>query len=511
MKYKSELQLVFSGKEIALQRIKLIESTVFDDETEERFSRRRHAKYKNLLKQSNERIAEIKSRIAEDISAKKLQLEDYKKEVTQVNTRYKLGELSPEEREKLVNTIRKKYDKARTEANELLQLSKASTSSEIGGQIPIDIDKEVDDFGNILKKTGFGGLSKDLPFDVSISDVSMPDISIPDNVSEMLQNISIPKPNFRRGNFSFVWIIGGIIVILILAVLFLGGIAQGTVIKLDCVSNCEGYELTRSGNVVSVMITEPGKYSFAKSGNSQNKIMVSVKSAGVTLDGKGVAILTIEGKSDLDLKNININVNSNIDFSLSSNPNTFIGLAAISECRNIENSSIVVNDAYFTSGIGSLYGKIDDTTSITMTGYVDPLGSAMNVYSVFGIHSVYAGGIVSGGTFTIDGQSTAYGVYSVRAGGIVSGGTFNVNSEGRSMYYHTDGLTAGIGEVDGTISGGRFTVTGKLAVGVASVRAGGIVSGGRFSVTGDRAVGAETDGGIVSGGTFIVNGNDWRP
>lgn len=170
MNYKNELQLTFSGREIALKRIGAIESTVFDDETSAQFSIKRREKYQNLFEKSEERIAEIKSRISDDISAKKLELENYENNVAQVDTQYKLGELSPEEREKRVHAIRKKYDKAKAEMSELQQLSQASTSLEIGGQLPIDIDKDVDEFGNIIKKPGldaskmFGSLRSKMPF-----------------------------------------------------------------------------------------------------------------------------------------------------------------------------------------------------------------------------------------------------------------------------------------------------------------------------------------------------------
>ena len=173
MTYKNELQLAFSGKEIAMQKISIIESTTFNDKTAEQFSRRRREQYQKLLDRSEERIAEIKSRIAEDIGAKKLQLENYKNERTQVNTRYKLGEIPYEQHEKLENGIKKKFDKAKAEAAALEQLYGASRSSEIGGQVPFDIDKDVDGFGNIIKKAGLS-LPTKMPIDISMSDVSIP-------------------------------------------------------------------------------------------------------------------------------------------------------------------------------------------------------------------------------------------------------------------------------------------------------------------------------------------------
>ena len=149
MAYKNDLQLAFSGKEIALQRIEIIESTVFENEAAKEFSKGRSIKYQNLLDRSNEKIAEVKSRITDDIGVKQLQLDDYGKELAQVDARYTLGELSFAEHEKKRNAISKKYSKVESEVTELQHLLNSSGSSEVGGRIAIDIEKEVDESGNI--------------------------------------------------------------------------------------------------------------------------------------------------------------------------------------------------------------------------------------------------------------------------------------------------------------------------------------------------------------------------
>ena len=151
MAYKTELQLAFSGREEALEKVAIFESADFNDEIAADYDREKRIKYHKLLEQSDEKIAAIKSRVAEEIGAKQLQLESFKAERTEVNTRHQLGEITNEEREKLENDIKKKFDKVRSEAEAFQQLYKASASSEIGGKVPIDIDKDVDDHGNIVK------------------------------------------------------------------------------------------------------------------------------------------------------------------------------------------------------------------------------------------------------------------------------------------------------------------------------------------------------------------------
>ena len=154
MTHKDDLRLAFSGKEIASERIALIESTAFENETAEQFSRERREKYQRLAEQSEKKISEIKSRIVEDIGAKQLQLDECENGVTQIETQYQLGELSYEELEKKVNATRKKCNKVKDEMNELQHLFESSTSLGFGGRISIDIDKDVDESGTITKKPG---------------------------------------------------------------------------------------------------------------------------------------------------------------------------------------------------------------------------------------------------------------------------------------------------------------------------------------------------------------------
>ena len=218
MTYKTDLQLAYSGKEIASERIAIIDSTVFENETAEQFGRRRREKYQKLLDQSDMKISEIKNRIAEDISAKTFQLESFKDERAQVNTRYQLREISHEEHEKIENGIKKKFDKVKGEVDILQQLCEASSSSEIGGLIPLDIDKDVDDYGNITRKFGM----QLPPMPTIPTDFSIPS-GISDIVSKVKQHdgISIQGVELSRGNLSaLVGVIGVIIVILVLASMF---------------------------------------------------------------------------------------------------------------------------------------------------------------------------------------------------------------------------------------------------------------------------------------------------
>ncbi|MDR2854544.1 MAG: hypothetical protein LBV40_00055 [Methanomicrobiales archaeon] len=202
MTYKADLQLAFSGKEIALERIAIIESIDLKNETAERFSRERREKYEKLLKQSEGRILDIKRSIAEDSSAKRLQLEHYKGEVAQASDRCQIGEISYEEYEKIKRDIHDKLADVKAEIHALQQLYETATSSEIGGQIPIDIDNDVNDYGNIIRESGMYRSAPSSEFDVS-DDVSHTTSSVKQH-----DGISIRDMVFNRGNIIF---FGGII------------------------------------------------------------------------------------------------------------------------------------------------------------------------------------------------------------------------------------------------------------------------------------------------------------
>jgi len=195
-------------------------------------------------------------------------------------------------------------------------------------------------------------------------------------------------------------------------------------------------------------IISSGEYAFSDA--SFSDIIVHVQSSGVRLDGLNAGIRRINGRSDLNLKNINIYIDE-YDYSGS----------AISECHDIVGSSIVLKSNQEVAGIGILYGTIDDTIiTVHSTG-------------ARGIVEVY--GIISGGEFTVTGQRLAFG----------------------------------IGTAYGTISGGIFTVSGDLAHGVTNLIEGSTISGGKFIVNGDTAYGVVlVHGGIISGGEFIVSGRN---
>jgi hypothetical protein len=222
MTHKNDLQLAYSGREIALQRIEIIDSSVFYDQAARNYSKEKakRKKYQRLLEKSDEKIAEIKSKITEDITAKKLQLDESKMVYNQVSTRHKRGEISLEECEKQQNILQKKYDRIKQEAVELDRLLNSSSSSEVGGQIPIDIEIEVDGYGNINRKMAGLNIPNEIktPSTDTFSNINDPVFNTFSNVN-MPTSTSTQGMNINRNNLIFLLcLIGGLLAIV--AVLF---------------------------------------------------------------------------------------------------------------------------------------------------------------------------------------------------------------------------------------------------------------------------------------------------
>ena len=126
----------------------------------------------------------------------------------------------------------------------------------------------------------------------------------------------------------------------------------------------------------SAVVIEPGKdgdgYSWSGStltitGASEeytlsnaisNSITIHVDVQEVTLDGNGVSITGIRGQPTLDLRNVHV------DGGILQKSQHYDDIYGITECRNIENSVIVVrrtttaSRADPTYGIGKLYGNL---------------------------------------------------------------------------------------------------------------------------------------------------------
>ena len=288
-------------------------------------------------------------------------------------------------------------------------------------------------------------------------------------------------------------------IIILVVFLFCISVVSGAVV-IEPGEDGNGHSWSSDGSTLTIT---GGYEDYILSNAISGNTIVHVDVDEVTLDGNGVPITGIRGNPTLDLVNVHINegILQKGEYSYE--------LYGITECRNIKDSSIVVQGTgSFVSliqayGILELYGNLDDTT-ITVTGTGGfPL--------VTGVDSVY--GEIFGGEFTVTaiGEAPcAVGVSSVY--GEISGGEFIVTSTSTSHSTELRDTPAdGVSFVYGEISGGEFTVTsiGKdsRATGVSSVY--GEVSGGEFTVTSENkasSVADISDFGKVSGGVFTVNG-----
>jgi hypothetical protein len=223
---------------------------------------------------------------------------------------------------------------------------------------------------------------------------------------------------------------------------------QNSAVVIEPGKNGEGYSW--SGSTLTII---GGNAEYMLSNAISKSTAVHVDADEITLDGNGVPISGIRGNPTLDLVNVHVDGGIREDTSFEN----WYYLIGITECRNIKDSVIGVigverieeGTRFFFSGIGKLYGNLDDTTTITVTSQES---------SVTGVDAVY---------------------------GTISGGTFTVTSK--------QNHALGVGTVYGTISGGKFTITSQqdTACGVHSV--------------------PEDGSGMISGGEFILNGKETAP
>ena len=242
--------------------------------------------------------------------------------------------------------------------------------------------------------------------------------------------------------------------------------------------------------------------------------MVHVNAQEVTLDGNDVPICFIRGQPTLDLVNVHIDggiyeilplqVGKLAKYDKLEGKREERGVYGITECRNIENSSIVVKyfpavpGNIFVSGIGRLYGTLGDSTSITVTG------ASVHSY-IYGVRKVLNDGEISGGEFTI----TAVDEFA-----ITPVDEFGISRDEVTVPAYT-ASAYGIGALhdNSKVSGGKFTVTGAHAIGILGVYGNSEVSGGTFTLTGDETtdVGDVYGNGKVSGGQFTYRTPQLRP
>ena len=133
---------------------------------------------------------------------------------------------------------------------------------------------------------------------------------------------------------------------------------SGSVVIQPYPAKGEGYSWH---NQAELHLISAGDYEFANA-NFPEQVMIVVESSGVSIDGKNANIAHIEGKPDLNLRNIHIDTTSE---------------NAITECNTIENSNFV--------SIGIVHGTIKNSNFVSAETVQGTIENA-NFFSVKTMH-----------------------------------------------------------------------------------------------------------------------------
>ena len=201
---KNNLQIAFSKKEKAefllsnLERLR--ESSAV---TEEQYSQLK-SYYDKVLKEALNEIEEAKSQVKSELDFTKGDLEAYKQELSNLEIRFKVGELTAEDYRRSEKKIKSKIEKAEEKISELERLLEAKTSQDVGGRVDVRFDKHprlgisVEDFLSSIK-------------DSSAREIAESFLSA---LSEKAEVFSEKVKTERSFGFNPVGLVGGLILII---------------------------------------------------------------------------------------------------------------------------------------------------------------------------------------------------------------------------------------------------------------------------------------------------------
>ena len=130
-----DLQAAFSEKEKAERLLSNLENLRAQGSVTPEQYNQINAGYQNNLSVATSNILQIKSRIAQSIESENTNIELYKHELLNLETRFKVGELKIQDYQKAQQKTQVKIQKMQTKLSDLQRLFNAQSSSEVGGYL----------------------------------------------------------------------------------------------------------------------------------------------------------------------------------------------------------------------------------------------------------------------------------------------------------------------------------------------------------------------------------------
>lgn len=130
-----DLQAAFSEKEKAERLLSNLENLRAQGSVTPEQYNQINAGYQNNLSVATSNILQIKSRIAQSIESENTNIELYKHELLNLETRFKVGELKIQDYQRAQQKTQVKIQKMQTKLSDLQRLFNAQSSAEVGGYL----------------------------------------------------------------------------------------------------------------------------------------------------------------------------------------------------------------------------------------------------------------------------------------------------------------------------------------------------------------------------------------
>jgi len=135
VKKEKELQIALSEKERAEGLLSNLEKLKEEGTIDEAQYESMKSQYTQMLNSANTTIEQIKNEISREIESEQRDLDVYKQELSNLEVRFKVGELGAEEYRKAEQKTRSKVEKIESKLSELNKLYEAKSSADVGGPI----------------------------------------------------------------------------------------------------------------------------------------------------------------------------------------------------------------------------------------------------------------------------------------------------------------------------------------------------------------------------------------
>lgn len=135
LREERELQRAFSIKEKYEKILANLDDLKVEESVPDDLFDSMKAEYQQSLKQAIETIAQVKRKLAGDIQSEEINVQRQNQELHNLDTRFKVGEITADNLQKAEQRIRRKIQRSQAHLEELKRLQASQSSADVGGYI----------------------------------------------------------------------------------------------------------------------------------------------------------------------------------------------------------------------------------------------------------------------------------------------------------------------------------------------------------------------------------------